>query len=174
MSDKAMKKPDKSPGEYYLELLLRLPAGWPVGDEAKWKEEKNYWPIRLLKTIARFPHKYDAFLWTGHTLDNGQPATPWSNGTTFDAAFLAPSRTLPEKFETLTLENGRKIKFLALYPVYHAESALARREGANALWEKFVERGITDVVDPARRSVVGGSAPTGGKSMFWNRLFGRN
>ena len=42
----------------YAEYMMYLPADWKF-DEESLKDEKNYWPLRLLKTVARMP------LWTG-------------------------------------------------------------------------------------------------------------
>ncbi|HEX3359087.1 MAG TPA: suppressor of fused domain protein [Tepidisphaeraceae bacterium] len=172
MSDRPMKSPKDSSKQAYMELLIRLPKEWILPNQDGWKKEENFWPIKFLKFVARFPHKYGAFLWVGHTLDNGQPAKTWSPAIPFKAAFLAPSRTLPEAFENLQITPEKTIKFLALYPVYLEESALARREGSKALWQKFVEHTVTDIVDPNRPNLIA-SAPEAKKSSFWDRLRGK-
>ena len=102
-------------------------------------------------------------------LDNGQPATPWSSAAPFKAAFLAPSRTLPEEFENLKISDQKTIKFLALYPCYLEESALARQHGAQALWQKFVDNEISDIINPRRANLVGAAS----KPSFWRRMMGR-
>src|ERR1700722_1221996 len=157
MSDRPMKSPAERKTKPYAELLIRLPRDWPVpgrGDQTEWKKEVNYWPVRLLKFIALFPHKYGAFLWVGHTLDNGQPAKPWSPGIPFMGAFLGPSRTLPKEIGNLVVSEEKTIKFMALYPAYLEETALAGKAGGETLWKKFVEGGVTDVVDAGRGNVV--------------------
>jgi hypothetical protein len=176
MSDRPMKPPSAQTKESYAELLIRLPREWVVPGkpgQQEWKKEEHYWPIRLLKFVARFPHKYGAFLWVGHTLDNGQPARPWSKSAPFKSAFLAPSRTLPKEFEDLRISDDKTIKFLALYPVYLEESQFSRQAGSQALWNKFVDHKVTDIIDPHRPNLVTGAAPTMKKDSWWSKLRGR-
>ena len=56
MSDWPMAVPDDSDYPCYAELLVNLPAGWPLYQEA-FEEEDNYWPVRWLKLLARWPHE---------------------------------------------------------------------------------------------------------------------
>ena len=47
----------KELAEYKLEraeLAIALPADWKL-DQESMKDEKWYWPIRLLKSLARLP-----------------------------------------------------------------------------------------------------------------------
>jgi hypothetical protein len=171
MSDLPMTGRDGS--QRYAELYLRLPKEWkaPAAAGDEWKAHEWFWPIQLLKFVARFPHQYKTMLWVGHTLDNKAPPEPWSKSVEFNAAFLANGRTLPEEFDTLTTPD-REITFLALYPVYAEESALARKEGAGRLWEKFVEKEISEVVNPKRECLVPRAAGEKKRS-FLDRLRGK-
>ena len=50
--------------EYKLEraeLAIALPADWKL-DQESMKDEKWYWPIRLLKSLARLPINCDSWL----------------------------------------------------------------------------------------------------------------
>ncbi len=75
MSDLPMTLPGGAPGSAYMELMVTLPADWPISADA-FEDERNYWPVRLLKTLARLPHEYDTWLGFGHTIPNGHPAEP--------------------------------------------------------------------------------------------------
>jgi Suppressor of fused protein (SUFU) len=170
MSDKPM-----SNGKY-SELMLRLPPEWkvPVRDgDAVWKEkdERWYWPVRLLKQMARFPHQYDTAFAIGHTVDNGKPADPWSRGTTFNAAFFANGRTLPEEFDWVA-DGEKQIAIMGLYPLYAEESAFVRREGSDALWKKFVDSEISEVVKADRPSLIP-RQETPQRRSIWDRLRGK-
>ena len=58
--------------EYKLEraeLAIALPRNWKLKHEDL-KNERWYWPIRLLKTLARLPIASDTWLGFGHTMDN--------------------------------------------------------------------------------------------------------
>ena len=43
------------------EMLIALPSDWKL-DEESLQDEKWYWPIRLLKTLARLPISNDTWL----------------------------------------------------------------------------------------------------------------
>ena len=61
--------------EYKLEraeLAIALPADWKL-DQESMKDEKWYWPIRLLKSLARLPINCDSWLGHGHTVENREP-----------------------------------------------------------------------------------------------------
>lgn len=53
---------EKSPlAQEYIELLIYLPANWPISPE-KFNDENNFWPVRLLKSTARIPYYEDSCL----------------------------------------------------------------------------------------------------------------
>ncbi|MFR4561141.1 MAG: suppressor of fused domain protein [Flavonifractor plautii] len=61
--------------EYKLEraeAAIALPADWKL-DQRSMKDEKWYWPIRLLKSLARLPINCDSWLGHGHTVENREP-----------------------------------------------------------------------------------------------------
>lgn len=57
MSDLAMNVPAGADVPRFLELMIKLPRDWRVG-QAAFADDNWYWPVRQLKTLARFPHKY--------------------------------------------------------------------------------------------------------------------
>ena len=60
MSDLPMTVPAEVDADVprYMELMVTLPADWPITQDA-FEDERNYWPVRLLKGMARLPHEYD-------------------------------------------------------------------------------------------------------------------
>ena len=61
--------------EYKLEraeLAIALPPDWKL-DEESLKDERWYWPIGLLKVLARLPISSDTWLGWGHTMDKQSP-----------------------------------------------------------------------------------------------------
>ena len=62
-------------GGYKLEraeLAIALPPDWKL-DEESLKDERWYWPIGLLKVLARLPISNDTWLGCWHTLDKQSP-----------------------------------------------------------------------------------------------------
>ena len=79
--------------EYKLEraeLAIALPADWKVDQEA-FRDERWYWPVRLLKTLARLPGECHTWLGWGHTVDNqvDNKKTPLFDNLPFDRGQLS-------------------------------------------------------------------------------------
>jgi Suppressor of fused protein (SUFU) len=151
MAERPMTAPDGMEAYRLGELLLALPPEWPL-DEDSLEEERWYWPIRLLKQLARLPHENDTFLWHGHTVANDPPCA--YDGTEFYGSLLAGSRLTPEEFDELTLPDGCTVYFHAVYPLHREELAFKLELGCDALLDRFVEHGVTEKVDVLRPSVV--------------------
>jgi hypothetical protein len=152
MSDLPMGVPDGSDVPKYLELQITLPGKWRL-DEASMRVEQWYWPVRLLKTLARLPHKYQTWLGLGHSMPNGDPPQPYATNTTLCGAVIVPSVTVPEGFRTLRISDDKVIHFMAAVPVHKGEMDFKLRSGSDALTECFDRHGITDIVDLQRRDV---------------------
>lgn len=153
MAEKPMNVPgdfDESP---FAELTIALPSEWPMDKEA-FEDERVYWPIRLLKDLARLPHEFSSFLWYGHTIGNGEPPSPYADGTDLCAALIVAPLAVPKDFPELGLSDGRTVRFLGVLPLYEDEMSLKLQKGTDALLDLFDAHGLTDVVDPNRLSVV--------------------
>ncbi len=153
MSDLPMSTPEESDAPQYVELMMTLPADWKT-DQASFDDESWYWPVRLLKQLARLPHKYQTWLGFGHTIPNGDPAQPYAPNVAFDGAILLPSVSAPESFHTLDIPGVKSITFYAVVPLHPNEMALKLRLGTDKLLEKFDRKGFNDVVVPNRADVT--------------------
>ena len=155
MSDLPMTVPDEVDADVprYMELMVTLPADWPISQDA-FEDERNYWPVRLLKGLARLPHEYDTWLGFGHTIPNGHPSEPYAPGVGFDGAIGLPPVTPPEDFAELVLEDGKVISFMTIIPLYPEEMDLKLKKGAEALLDRFDAKNIQDVIEPGRTNVA--------------------
>lgn len=151
MSDRPMDAPEG--GAKYAEVMLCLPPSWELSEEA-FKDERNYWPIRMLKYLARFPHEYDTWLDWGHTIPNGDPPAPFNEHVGFTGLLLAPPITFPPEFMTANIRPDKQVRFLAVIPLYTEEMQLKLKDGADALYDLFDERGVSELLDPKRANVV--------------------
>lgn len=152
MAERAMTVPDDLEYHRHAELVLALPPDWPLGDDA-FEDESNYWPIRLLKQLARLPHEFDTFLYYGHTVPNGDPPDPYAPSTQLCCALITPPLCAPEGFDELTV-GDRTIHFFGVVALYADEMQLKLDKGMDALIAKLDEGGVTELVDPARPSVA--------------------
>lgn len=152
MSDRPMNVPPVVDARY-AELMIVLPPDWPLTAEA-FRDEAAYWPVRLLKTIARLPHAYGTWIGPGHTIPNGDPPEPYAPGVPFTGVLVAPVLRCEDAARTIVTSEGRRISLLALIPVHQAEMDLKLTSGSDALYDAFDRAGVSEVLDPGRPSSV--------------------
>ena len=137
--------------EYKLEraeLAIALPSDWKL-DEESLKDERWYWPIGLLKVLARLPISNDTWLGFGHTMDK---QSPFAEDTKLTAAILTGPQGVEEGGEVCTLPNGEEVNFYQVIPLYHNEMEYKMEHDADALLEKMA--GISFVVNPTRQDAI--------------------
>jgi hypothetical protein len=164
LSTRPMKlpaSPDSDEQAAYAELMITLPADWPglfpdgtMSPEAMSAQE-NAWPIRWLKLLAHLAHEQDVFLGAGNTYAGETGAI--AGNTPLAGVLTAPS-VLHPKSARLPIRDDLAISFLALWPVYPEELALAQCEDGPALLRRLHRAGITDLVDIRRKNVAGKTA----------------
>jgi hypothetical protein len=154
MSDLPMTVPDGAEEFQHAELLLGLPPSWPLTREA-FQDERNYWPVRWLKMLARLPHEYDTWLGYGHTIPNGDPPKPFAPSTKLCCQLLLLPVLTPAEF--LTLETAERIiHFYAVVPLYLEEMNFKLRHGTEALEELLRKQEVTELLDVRRPNVCKG------------------
>ena len=153
MSDLPMSAPERFSQFRYSELLLCLPVSWPMGNDA-FKKEDNYWPIRGLKWLARFPHTYKTWLWWGHTVPNGNPAEPFASNFAADGWLVAHPKTVSKDFLTLKIDEEKTIHFHCLLPVYADEMKLKLEKGTEELLKRFERAKYSEIINTSRKSVA--------------------
>ena len=137
--------------EYKLEraeLAIALPKDWKLKQEDM-KDDRWYWPIRLLKSLARLPIASDTWLGWGHTMDNQEPFAP---DTELCAAILTGPQGTEDGSEFCTLPGGEEINFYQVIPLYRDELEYKLAHDADALLDKM--EGISFVVKPDRQDAV--------------------
>ena len=153
MSDLPMTVPEGRQINPYAELMLNLPGDWKM-TQADFEDENWYWPIRLVKYLARLPHKYRTWLGVGHTVPNGDPAEPYAPGTALSGAVVVTPVSVPDAFRRLVINDSKTIDFLVVVPLYSEEMDFKLRKGVGALLDNFNKAGVSDIVDPQRRNVA--------------------
>ena len=138
--------------EYKLEraeLAIALPPDWKL-DEDSMKEERWYWPIGLLKVLARLPISGDTWLGFGHTMDKQSPFA--ENTTLCGALLVGPQDVVWNGGEICTLPSGEEVNFYQIIPLYRNELKYKLEHDADALLEKMA--GISFVVNPTRQNAI--------------------
>ena len=137
--------------EYKLEraeLAIALPRNWKLKREDL-KNERWYWPIRLLKTLARLPIASDTWLGFGHTMDNEKD---FAKGTKLCAAILTGPQDTEDGSEVCILPSGEEVNFYQVIPLYRDELEYKLAHDADALLDKM--NGISFVVEPDRQDAI--------------------
>ena len=153
MSDLPMMTPDDDQIPKFAELMITLPPDWKLG-QSDLEDENWYWPIRLIKSLARLPHQHATWLGWGHTVPNGDPPRPYATGVKFSGAVVLPSIAVPSEFHTLKVNETKTISFFSVVPLYEEEMNLKLRSGLEKLLDRFDKRGISEIVDPKRKNVA--------------------
>jgi hypothetical protein len=151
MSDRAMMTPAGLDEMALAEICLCLPEKWPMDDEEQLNQEQYYWPVRLLKAIARYPHLTKTWVTWGSTMENPKAYDP--EGRFRGVLLTAPAR-LPIGSEEVVRDDGRAVRYLAAVPLTLQEIEFERQQGAEALDERLTRARVTDLVDLGRKSVV--------------------
>ena len=137
--------------EYKLEraeLAIALPGNWKLKHEDL-KDERWYWPIRLLKTLARLPIASDTWLGFGHTMDNEED---FAKDTKLCAAILTGPQDTEDGSEVCILPSGEEVNFYQVIPLYRDELEYKLAHDADALLGKM--NGISFVVEPDRQDAI--------------------
>ena len=145
-----MKVPEEL-AEYKLEraeLAIALPRDWKL-DQESMKDERWYWPIRLLKVLARLPIASNTWLGFGHTMDNEQP---FAKDTKLCAAILTGPQDTEDGSEVCILPGGEEVNFYQVIPLYRDELEFKMAHDADALLDKMA--GISFVVNPSRQDAI--------------------
>lgn len=156
MSARPMTVPDDVQEAYFAEIVAILPQGWPLAD-SDLKDERNYWPIRLLKSLARHPHQRGTYLAWNHAIPNGESdavAKPYAESTALCAVTLLPPSLFEEEAWWLEREDGHPIAFLTIVPLHLDELKYGNDHGMDALLDLLEEHDVAYDIDPQRPSVV--------------------
>ena len=139
--------------EYHLEraeVAVALPPDWRLDAEAM-EDERWYWPVRLLKVLARLPIENDTWLGWGHTLGK---ESPFAETTDLCGAILISPQDAEEGAEVCTLPGGEEVNFYQVIPLYQDELDFKQRRGAEELLVRMED--VSFIVDPDRPSAMDG------------------
>lgn len=139
--------------EYKLEraeLAIALPSDWKL-DQESMRDERWYWPIRLLKELARLPVQSNTWLGFSHTVDNQED---FAKNSKLCASILAGPQGTEDGSEVCVLPGGQEVNFYQVIPLYRDELEYKLAHDADALLDKMT--GISFVVRPDRRDAIAG------------------
>lgn len=139
-----MDIPQELPADEYsrAELLICLPPDWKVGEN----DEEWFWPIRLLKDLARLPLNCGTWLGWGHSVDNSRQ---YSNNTALCGAMLINPTGISDDAACCELPCGDTVNFFEVIPLYREEMRFKVEYGTESLLDRMSNVShITDINRP--------------------------
>lgn len=145
----AMQVPEELRGKHLERavLCIALPRDWQFDME----DETCYWPIRLLKGLARFPRECETWLGWGHTIDN---QNEYADDTGFSGCMLIEPQNTPEEDCICKLDEDCHVNFYQIIPLYREEMIFKQENNADQLLDRMAEAEIDSVVDIDRYNVA--------------------
>lgn len=150
MSDLPMTLPEEIADRddlKYGELFMFLPKEWNPGQEGKLNSDipdSEYWPIGLIKYLARFPHEYNTWLGWGHTIPNGAGYEPICADSKMGGVVLVQTGG---DMGSMKAEDGNEINFYMVVPAYKEEIEFKLEYGMEALDKRFAEGNLPMILD---------------------------
>lgn len=169
-----MNTPEDYPYASNIELAINLPPDWDI----KSQEEKDYWPIRWLKILARLPINHNTYLGSGHTIPSSEPF----EGTNFKGVILVGAQSTEQDEEgdnlpaIVQLPSGKNVEFFYVQPLYEEEMDFKLDQGTDALFDKFIDQNVQypPVVDVNRINVCEDYTPSENPALLDNILWAFN
>ena len=130
----------RDPKDYSrAEVMICLPADWKlktaIGAADGQSDEKDYWPVRILKQLARFPIYCETWLGWGHDVDFGEP---FAENTGFCSVLLI-NNIFEGKEQECRLTDGDRVNFYQVIPLYREEMDYKVEYGTQGLMYCFGE-----------------------------------
>ena len=142
-----MNVPEKLAGQGLerAELVICLPSDWNINSS----DEKDYWPIRLLKDIARLPINSDTWIGWGHSVENQEPFA--ENTELCGTLILSPP--FGEDCCVCVMPDGEEVNFYQLIPIYQDEMDFKIERGTDELLDMF-DNELSPIIEPDREPCV--------------------
>ena len=112
------------------ELLICLPDYWKTDS----KETKWFWPVKLLKTLARLPAENNSWIGWG---DSAEDSEPFSEDTALCGSILVDPQKVDDEAVCCELDGGQKVNFYQVIPLYHNEIQFKKKYGATELLKRM-------------------------------------
>ena len=134
----------------YAEYVICLPKDWNLNSG----DNTDYWPVKLLKDVARLPIWCDTWLSYGHTTQSDEEGSAYASNTGFNSVVLNFAANKKGDIR-LIMPSGKTINFYEIVPLYPEELQYKIENGADALFELFEEKGIPyKVLDLNRKNAL--------------------
>ena len=132
----------------YAEYVLYLPPNWNIRSS----DSVDYWPIGMLKTIARLPVSCDTWLGYEHTIQANADASPVAENTELNSFLLLPGLDAAGNRCDFRLNEEKYMRFYQVMPLYQEELDFKMTYGTEALLERFPAEEFPPIIRPDRKN----------------------
>lgn len=133
------------------EVMINLPRDWRL-DEGSLQDGRWYWPIRMLKDVARLPVTTGCWLGWGHTVGMDEGRTYDESTEQCGCVILSPG-VFGESSYVCEIPDGDEVEFFQVIPLYDEELRYKIDNGVDALLDLSTDE-LLEVIDPARPNMV--------------------
>jgi hypothetical protein len=151
MSNEPMIVPEGGEEFALAELVIELPADWPLAKNAL-ANPSHRWPVDWLRRVAAYPRNEQT--WLGGmiaVMANADPPDQFAPDCRFTSMLLLAGY---HEIGPIVLSDGRTVQIYSLVPLYEDERQLELSEGVPELFRRLDEFGVNRIVDTGRRSVA--------------------
>ena len=126
------------------EYVIYLPKDWNLESG----KDEDWWPIKMLKTVARLPVRTNDWLYISHTINLTEDGSPVAENTKFNSCMLLVSVGKDEQcVKPLKMGwFGKKVAFYQLYPLYQEELEYKLEHSFDELIERIDDEDLSNHV----------------------------
>ncbi len=135
-----MKVPEDIDSSPYAEVMILLPKEWNL-DYDSFEDERNYWPIRLMKELMILPHPDETWLGFGHTFGH-EDDEEFAEGIRFNSVMLAHSMELSDDFTQIEHDSNEVVTIFTLIPLYKKELEFKKKMAPPHCWNALTNLGL--------------------------------
>jgi hypothetical protein len=151
MSNVAMKVPPGEEDYRYAELVMNLPPTWPHPGEHS-DDPAAFWPVQWLRQVAYYPHLHRTWLGGPLTIiSSDEPPVPLGPKTKHTCLLLMADSPFPP----LNVGKGKIVHMYAVHTLHTEERDYERKHGWKKFFALLAKNGVTNTVDPKRKSAAG-------------------
>lgn len=132
----------------YAEYCIYLPADWKIKSD----KPEDYWPIKMLKKIARLPIEENSWFGQGHTISWDADGEAFDSSTNLNSLIILSDKDDAGKDAKVRLSSGKQVTLYKLCPLYQEELDLITSEGWVAYVNKIPDEDLLDykIIDTNR------------------------
>lgn len=132
----------------HAEYVIYLPKEWNIKSSA----QEDYWPVGMLKKIARLPIACDTWLGFGHTVHGNAEQSPFAENTMLNSFLLLNAIGIDGEICNVRLKSGKLIRFYQLMALYQEELDYKLATSVEDLLDRFPDEEFPPVISPDRKN----------------------